>query len=96
MITNCLGQMLLSVVEYLTKFATIWAAIRGGSFLDSGRGVTELLKRNAIDSLRVWCAGPPRRPLLPRRRGAMGKRGEQGRGKGGARRPSSLSRVLGF
>lgn len=54
MVTSCIANLLLSLVEYLTKFATIWAAIKGDSFLDSGRKVSDLLKRNMLDSLRIW------------------------------------------
>lgn len=52
---GCIAGLLLSLVEYLTKFATIWAAIKGDAFLAAGRAVTDLLTRNLLDSLRIWC-----------------------------------------
>jgi len=53
-IMNCVAQGALLVLESLTKFAVVWAALRGGGFLESGRAVTDLFKRHALDSLRVW------------------------------------------
>lgn len=53
-----LAEFLLSFVEFLTHFATIWASIKGDSFLDSGRKVSEVLARNLLESIRVWWFPP--------------------------------------
>lgn len=42
--------MLYSLIEYLTKFATVMMAISGEAFLTAGRRVTDLLMRNFLDA----------------------------------------------
>ena len=51
---SALLQVVAEVVEVLTKFATIHAAVAGGSLLDSGKQVTELLKRNLLDAFTTY------------------------------------------
>ena len=41
---QCIGTL----VEFLTKFATVRAAITGEAFFEAGRSVTELLRRNFL------------------------------------------------
>ncbi|GAB4819018.1 hypothetical protein N2152v2_006064 [Parachlorella kessleri] len=50
------AQMLYSLIEYLTKFATVMTAISGDSFLTAGRRVTDLLVRNFLNTFAttVW------------------------------------------
>lgn len=49
---------ILSWLEFLTRFATIWASVKGDSFIQSGRQSTEMLKRNFLDSTIVWWFPP--------------------------------------
>ncbi|KAG2453175.1 hypothetical protein HYH02_002499 [Chlamydomonas schloesseri] len=53
----CLG-LLLSLVEYVTRFATVRAAITGEAFFAAGRNVVALLSRNAMDAFGVWWLPP--------------------------------------
>lgn len=52
----CLAQCCLSVLEYLTKFATVLMAVTGEAFMDAGRHVTDLLLRNLLNAFAstVW------------------------------------------
>ena len=52
----CCAQLFWSLVEYLTKFATVFAAITGDAFLEAGRRVTDLLARNFLNAFAstVW------------------------------------------
>lgn len=50
MVVRCIG----SVLEFITKFATIRAAITGESFITAGRNVYSLLVRNALNTVTVW------------------------------------------
>lgn len=45
---SCCLQCIWGVIEYITKFATIRAAITGEAFFEAGRSVTDLLMRNAL------------------------------------------------
>lgn len=49
----CLS-LLLSLLEYVTRFATVRAAITGEAFFAAGRNVVALLSRNAMDAFGVW------------------------------------------
>lgn len=49
---------ILDALEYLTRFATIWAAAKGHGFVESGRKATDLLKRNFLQSVTVWWFPP--------------------------------------
>lgn len=51
-------QVVLALIEFLTKFATIRAALSGEAFFDAGRAVTALLARNALDAYGVWWLPP--------------------------------------
>lgn len=51
-------QYLLIIVELITKFATVNLAITGQSFMDAGRSVTAMLKRNFMDTFGVWYLPP--------------------------------------
>ncbi|KAG2437308.1 hypothetical protein HXX76_005965 [Chlamydomonas incerta] len=53
----CLS-LLLSLVEYVTRFATVRAAITGEAFFAAGRNVVALLSRNAMDAFGVWWLPP--------------------------------------
>ena len=45
---SCCLQCIWGLIEYITKFATIRAAITGEAFFEAGRNVTDLLMRNAL------------------------------------------------
>lgn len=51
-----LVSCLASIYEYLTKFATVMAAISGEGLLDAGRRVTDLLARNMLTAFAttIW------------------------------------------
>ena len=55
-------QCIWALVEFLTKFATVRAAITGEAFFEAGRNVTDLLRRNflkafgALPSLHSPCS----------------------------------------
>ena len=51
-----LAQCFWALVEYLTKFATVMAAMSGEAFLAAGRHVTDLLSRNLLDAFAttIW------------------------------------------
>ncbi|GFR47647.1 hypothetical protein Agub_g9390, partial [Astrephomene gubernaculifera] len=51
-------SLLLSLLEFVTRFATVRAAVTGEAFLTAGRGVVQLLKRNAMDAFGVWWLPP--------------------------------------
>ena len=63
----------LQLVEYLTKFATVFLAITGDAFFTAGRKVTDLLVRNLLNTFAstVWFtplviqASPPAAACLP-------------------------------
>mmetsp|Transcript_34592 Transcript_34592/g.62302 ORF Transcript_34592/g.62302 Transcript_34592/m.62302 type:complete len:797 (-) Transcript_34592:515-2905(-) len=48
----------IAAIEYVTKFATIYAAITGDSWATSGRRVVRLLYRNGLDAYGVWWLPP--------------------------------------
>ncbi|KAK3288905.1 hypothetical protein CYMTET_3638 [Cymbomonas tetramitiformis] len=54
MIIACCLECIYSLIEYISKFATIFAAITGSSFCESAQEVMTLLKRNFISSYAVW------------------------------------------
>ena len=45
---SCCLQCIWGLIEYVTKFATVRAAITGEAFLEAGRNVTDLLMRNFL------------------------------------------------
>ncbi len=49
----CLS-LLLGLMEYVTRFATVRAAITGEAFFAAGRNVVNLLRRNFMDAFGVW------------------------------------------
>lgn len=51
-----LGSYVIWMFEYLTKFATVFAAVSGEALLPAGRQVTELLTRNLLDAFAttIW------------------------------------------
>jgi len=53
-VMGCLMGCLIELLELLTKFATVRAAMTGAAFLDAGRDVVALLRRNAMDTYNVW------------------------------------------
>jgi hypothetical protein len=44
----CCLQCIWGLIEYITKFATVRAAITGEAFFEAGRNVTQLLTRNFL------------------------------------------------
>ena len=42
------AQCLWGIIEFLTKFATVRAAVTGEAFFEAARNVTELLRRNFL------------------------------------------------
>ena len=51
-------ECFFQLVEFLTKFATVRAAITGEAFLAAGRSATDLLKRNFLKAYAVWFIPP--------------------------------------
>jgi hypothetical protein len=51
-------ECVYTLIEYLTKFATIMSAITGEAFMVAGRRSTDLLKRNFLKSYGVWWFPP--------------------------------------
>ena len=49
---SCCLQCIWGLIEYITKFATIRAAITGEAFFEAGRNVTDLLMRNFLKA--IW------------------------------------------
>jgi hypothetical protein len=45
---SCCLECIWGLIEYVTKFATVRAAITGEAFLEAGRNVTDLLMRNFL------------------------------------------------
>ncbi|GLC69971.1 hypothetical protein PLESTF_000905200 [Pleodorina starrii] len=62
--TVCLS-LLLALVEFVTRFATVRAAITGEAFMDAGRNVVPLLTRNAMGAFGVAAPYDPSVLLLP-------------------------------
>ena len=59
----CCLQCIWGLIEYITKFATVRAAITGEAFFTAGRNVTQLLTRNF---LKAYGAGwPDPTPFIP-------------------------------
>lgn len=53
-----LCSYLFTLVELVTKFATVRLAITGETFLEASRGVTDLLSRNFLNTFGVWWFPP--------------------------------------
>lgn len=47
-LASCLLECVYSLIDYLTKFATVRMAITGEAFLESARRATDLLARNFL------------------------------------------------
>ena len=57
-LVGCLADCLAALVQQLTKFTTIHAAIKGGGFCDSAFATASLLARNLLSSYTVfWLPG---------------------------------------
>ncbi|KAK9918484.1 hypothetical protein WJX75_004393 [Coccomyxa subellipsoidea] len=54
----CCLQCIWGLIEYITKFATVRAAITGEAFFEAGRNVTQLLTRNFLKAYGVWWFPP--------------------------------------
>jgi len=55
---DCLVACVLTAIEQLTKFTTVYMSMTGKSFLSSGSQVVDLLTRNAMDAYNVWWIPP--------------------------------------
>lgn len=51
---SCCLECIWGLIEYITKFATIRAAITGESFFAAGASVTDLLQRNFLKAYGVF------------------------------------------
>lgn len=51
---RCVLETLLSLLEFLTKYALMWSALSGEALVDSGRAVGALLGRHMVDASAVW------------------------------------------
>ncbi|KAG2485912.1 hypothetical protein HYH03_015356 [Edaphochlamys debaryana] len=51
-------QLLLTFAEFVTRFATVRAALTGEAFMAAGRNVVALCARNAMDAFGVWWLPP--------------------------------------
>ena len=47
-LASCLMECVYSLIDYLTKFATVRMAITGEAFLEAARRATDLLARNFL------------------------------------------------
>lgn len=47
-LASCLLECVYSLIDYLTKFATVRMAITGEAFLEAARRATDLLARNFL------------------------------------------------
>lgn len=56
-LAGCLS-FLYALAEFATRFAIVWIAITGESFLAGGRNVVALLTRNFMDAFGVWWLPP--------------------------------------
>ncbi|GAX85541.1 hypothetical protein CEUSTIGMA_g12956.t1, partial [Chlamydomonas eustigma] len=55
---DCCSSCVINLLQFLTRFATVYMAMTGSSFLQSGSEVVSLLKRNAMDTYGVWWLPP--------------------------------------
>lgn len=53
-----LCQYVFTLIELVTKFATVRLAITGESFMEGGKGVTDMLSRNFLNTFGVWWFPP--------------------------------------
>lgn len=44
----------LSIIEFLTRFATIRISITGEAFWEGGKSATLLLRRNMLSTAGIW------------------------------------------
>ncbi|CAD7703313.1 unnamed protein product [Ostreobium quekettii] len=54
MVIRAILMAILDIIEFLTRFATMWCAVKGDAFIESGRQATDMLKRNFMDTTFVW------------------------------------------
>ncbi|KAL3151941.1 hypothetical protein ABBQ32_001067 [Trebouxia sp. C0010 RCD-2024] len=57
-LASCLLECVYSLIDYLTKFATVRMAITGEAFLEAARRATDLLARNFLKAYGVWWFPP--------------------------------------
>ncbi|DBA76839.1 TPA: hypothetical protein ACH3X2_008854 [Trebouxia sp. C0005] len=57
-LASCLMECVYSLIDYLTKFATVRMAITGEAFLEAARRATDLLARNFLKAYGVWWFPP--------------------------------------
>ncbi|GMH40624.1 hypothetical protein BSKO_08528 [Bryopsis sp. KO-2023] len=57
-LVNCCVQGIISLLEFLTEFATVHMAITGESFWESGKDTVQMLKRNFINAYTIWWVPP--------------------------------------
>ena len=58
-LASCLMECVYSLIDYLTKFATVRMAITGEAFLEAARRATDLLARNFLKVSRPPPPPPP-------------------------------------
>eukprot|EP01024_Parvocaulis_polyphysoides_P028953 TRINITY_DN2610_c0_g2_i1.p1 TRINITY_DN2610_c0_g2~~TRINITY_DN2610_c0_g2_i1.p1 ORF type:complete len:538 (+),score=39.64 TRINITY_DN2610_c0_g2_i1:130-1614(+) len=50
----CFVNCIISLFEFMTKFATIYMAITGDGFCKAARGVVVILKNNLLSAIGIW------------------------------------------
>jgi len=63
-LASCLMECVYSLIDYLTKFATVRMAITGEAFLEAARRATDLLARNFLKAS-LPCSHHPLHPCSP-------------------------------
>lgn len=63
-LASCLMECVYSLIDYLTKFATVRMAITGEAFLEAARRATDLLARNFLKAS-LPCSHRLLRPCSP-------------------------------
>ena len=51
---TALGQCILSYLEFLTRFTTVYAAIKGQPFCRSAHQMHEIFARHTLNTIGVW------------------------------------------
>lgn len=57
-LVNCCAQAIISLLEWITEFATVHMAITGESFWEAGKDTVQMLQRNFINAYAVWWVPP--------------------------------------
>ncbi|KAK9787237.1 hypothetical protein WJX73_001621 [Symbiochloris irregularis] len=57
-LVSCVAECFFQLFEFITKFATVRAAITGEAFLTAGRGAFDLFRRNFLKAYAVWWLPP--------------------------------------